>query len=209
MKKLLICVMLLTGCANETIKEVVKKEPIAVSETEQDIINTIIDDENEHRLKTGLSPLVPGLVCTLHNLQATMPSLIPSSPPSAVSTFVYEGSFNNPNESASNGINILPQALRSVYQQWYLIRCQGQFVATSSDYYQFNLTSDDGSNLYLDGVLLLNNDGNHSMQLKTNSKYLKKGIHAFRLDYMQGPAGNQGLILTDKSGVISGYYFYR
>ena len=180
-----------------------------IDRLQEDSAAVVIAEENEYRLAAGQAPLVPGLTCSLHNLQATTPSVIPASLPAAVATFVYGGTFNQPDSPASNGFNVLPLALQPAYTQWYLVKCQGQVVIVDSNYYLFDLTSDDGSKLYLDGVLLIDNDGNHSAQLRSGSKLLKRGIHTFRLDYMQGPAGNQALILESNGDVLGSEYFYR
>lgn len=207
---LTILLMILNGCGSDkTVLRVVSADPIQLPPEAADEVAQVIEQENEYRMAAGQAPLVPGLVCTLHSVQSTTPASIPASPPAAVATFVYEGAFNQAETPASEGLNVLPEALRSIYTQWYVVKCQGQIVITNSDYHLFNLTSDDGSNLYLGGALLVNNDGNHSMQLRSGTKLLKRGVHAFRLDYMQGPAGSQGLILGDSEGVIPGALFYR
>lgn len=198
------------GCApNTEVQKVVETKTVEAPAAVVDQITQVVTEENAYRLAAGQAPLVPGLVCTLHNLQATTPSAIPASPPAAVATFVYVGSFNQPDSPASQGLNTLPAALKATYVQWYLVKCQGQIVITDSTYEAFHLTSDDGSKLYLDGVVLVDNDGNHGAQLRSGSKLLKRGVHSFRLDYMQGPAGNQALILEDSLGVIIGAKFYR
>src|SRR5690606_11240587 len=51
--------------------------------------------------------------------------------------------------------------------------------------YTFYLKSDDGSKLYLDGELLIDNDGSHDTSTKTGLKALKKGMHPVRLDYFE------------------------
>ncbi len=213
MKKLVLILVALSfaGCGKDNLDRVVETQTntVQLPAVVVDQVNQVISEENAYRLAAGQAPLTSGLTCTLHNLIATQPASIPASPPAAVATFVYVGSFNQADSAASSGLNILPAALKATYSQWFLVKCQGQIVVTDSRYELFNLTSDDGSNLYLDGALLVNNDGNHGAQLRSGSKLLKRGIHTFRLDYMQGPAGNQALILEDSFGVIPGTKFYR
>lgn len=217
-------VLSIIGCGQDNIERVVQPDvqvqhdtqtvyvpvqaPVAVS-TEQDDINQVIKEENDYRFSTGQAPLTLGLTCTLHNLAATTPATIPASPPAAVATFVYQGQINQPNMLLNAGINMLPVALRPTYTQWYMIKCQGQLVFLKSEFVTLSVTSDDGSNLYLDGVLLVNNDGNHGAQLRNGTKNFKRGVHTFRLDYMQGPGGNSALILEDNNGIINGNRFYR
>lgn len=207
----LIIAFTLVGCGKDNIERVIqtKTETVQLPAPMVDEVQQIIQEENEYRLASGQLSLSSGLTCTLHNLASTTPSAIPSSPPAAVATFVYQGSFNQPNSPASDGLNILPAALRPLYTQWYLVKCQGQIVIVDSAYTIFHLTSDDGSKLYIDNSVLVDNDGNHGSVTKSGSRLLKRGVHTFRLDYMQGPSGSQSLILENSQGVISGEYFYR
>lgn len=198
------------GCGKDQVETVRSEiQTVQVPAPVKNEIDEIVRVKNEYRLSQGQPPLTPGLVCTLHNLQATTPSSIPSSPPSAVATFGYVGEFNQPNTPASNGLNVLPLALRPLYVQWFMIRCTGFIVVLDQGYNLFNLTSDDGSMLYINNSLVVNNDGNHGVQLRQGQKSLEKGLHSIRLDYLQGPGGNQALILENQSGIISSSLFYR
>jgi outer membrane protein OmpA-like peptidoglycan-associated protein/thioredoxin-related protein len=71
--------------------------------------------------------------------------------------------------------------------EWFAIEYNGLFyISDASDYY-FSLLSDDGSILFIDNQLVINNDGLHpSLQIikKTN---LSKGYHQIKLQYFQGP----------------------
>lgn len=213
---LLIVLVSIAGCGKEPIEKVietVRTETVQLPPAVQDLVSQIVADENAFRLSKGQLPLAPGLTCTLHNLLATTPSLIPTSPPSAVATFAYIGSFNQPDASASDGLNILPAALKPLYLQWFLVKCSGYIVIEDSGYRAFSLRSDDGSKLYLNGTsasnLVIDNDGNHGPLTKTGAVQLHRGIVSISLQYMQGPAGSQALVLEDENGVIPGAKFYR
>lgn len=49
--------------------------------------------------------------------------------------------------------------------------------------YTFFLTSDDGSKLFLNDFLFINNDGRHSFASNSKSIYLVQGVHKFTLEY--------------------------
>lgn len=49
--------------------------------------------------------------------------------------------------------------------------------------YQFTLTTDDGSRFYVDGELLIENDGAHGPIEKKVSKVLDKGKHALKIEF--------------------------
>jgi hypothetical protein len=48
--------------------------------------------------------------------------------------------------------------------EWFVIDYNGRFWIQQAGYYHFSLTSDDGSKLYIDGKLVINNDGLHSVE---------------------------------------------
>ena len=55
--------------------------------------------------------------------------------------------------------------------------------------YSFKLSSDDGSKFYVDGELLIDNDGKHGPILKQANKVLSKGRHALRLEFFDFDKG--------------------
>src|SRR5581483_1306964 len=144
-------------------------------------IQSVVDDENAYRLGLGQTMLSQGLSCTLYTF--TSGSTILTGDPlvglTQVATFLLQNSFNQQNSNVSDGLNVLPPALMAnpLYQNHIKLRCTGYLVVTDTDYYEFDLYSDDGSLLYLDGALLINNDGNHGITLKSGTKYLRKGVH--------------------------------
>lgn len=206
----LITGMMLTACGKDKVGPTVYVPVQTLKEVTSDSssISSIVAEENEYRLGLGQVPLAPGLTCSLYTNLSTALTLFPTSLPSATATFSYLGVFNQPNSPASDGLNVLPPALR-IYSSWYAIRCSGQIVVTHSDYIKFEVESDDATNLYIDNVKVVNNDGNHGMVQASGTKYLKRGIHTFRLDYMQGPGGGQGLIVTSGGSVVPSNVFYR
>jgi hypothetical protein len=55
--------------------------------------------------------------------------------------------------------------------------------------YTFKLSTDDGSKFYVDGELLIDNDGKHGPILKKASKTLSKGKHDLRLEFFDYDKG--------------------
>ncbi|WP_443939895.1 family 20 glycosylhydrolase [Pedobacter sp. MW01-1-1] len=66
---------------------------------------------------------------------------------------------------------------------------QGYFYAPKDAIYTFYLKSDDGSNLYIDDTLLIDNDGLHSAFEKSAQVALKAGYHPFLLKFIEGGGG--------------------
>lgn len=64
--------------------------------------------------------------------------------------------------------------------------------------YEFSLSSDDGSILWIDSTLIVNNDGGHQMTLKKDSMVFKKGKYPVKVWYFQGMPDRYGLILDAK-----------
>ncbi|MCG8701833.1 MAG: PA14 domain-containing protein, partial [Bacteroidales bacterium] len=60
---------------------------------------------------------------------------------------------------------------------------------TEAGKYTFYLDSDDGSKLYIDNKLVINNDGVHGPVAKSNSVHLEAGYHPIRLRYFQAYGG--------------------
>ena len=60
--------------------------------------------------------------------------------------------------------------------------------------YEFELTSDDGSRLYIDGTTLVDNDGMHPPTSVRGSVTLQPGLHPLRVEYFEA-AGTETLVL--------------
>jgi hypothetical protein len=60
--------------------------------------------------------------------------------------------------------------------------------------YTFELFSNDGSRMYIDGKLLINNDGLHGFEGRPGKVKLTKGMHKIKVEYFQA-GGGRGLEL--------------
>jgi len=77
-----------------------------------------------------------------------------------------------------------PQRRDSITLGPYSIEWRGKLVAPADGTYGFHLLSDDGSELYIDQRLVVDNSGPHSPKAATGSAVLSRGAHRFRLRYM-------------------------
>ncbi|WP_316805080.1 family 20 glycosylhydrolase [Pedobacter nototheniae] len=68
-------------------------------------------------------------------------------------------------------------------------RHTGYFYASREGIYTFYLKADDGSNLYINHQLLIDNDGLHSAIEKSAQIALGKGYHPFELLFIEGGGG--------------------
>ena len=71
--------------------------------------------------------------------------------------------------------------------EWFGIRYAGRFRVTQDGEYTFRINSDDGTKMYVDGQLVLDNDGAHPPKSKSGKVTLTAGDHDMVLEYFQGP----------------------
>jgi len=79
--------------------------------------------------------------------------------------------------------------------EWFGIEYTGFFKPIKSGNYLFKLVSDDGSQLFIDDSLLINNDGLHAEYSVKGNIYLSDVLHSIKLRYFQGPRFQLGLQL--------------
>lgn len=68
----------------------------------------------------------------------------------------------------------------------YGLYFEGYIKAMDDAVYSFYLSSDDGSKLWIDNNVVVDNDGMHSEEEKSGSIALKKGYHHFKVAFVQG-----------------------
>jgi alpha-L-fucosidase len=89
----------------------------------------------------------------------------------------------------------------------------GYINITKTGLYDFFTSSDDGSLLYIDDVLVVDNNGNHGMEEKSGKAVVEKGLHKIKLIYFDS-AGDNGLTVSfnlsgqNKMEVPSGILFH-
>lgn len=64
-----------------------------------------------------------------------------------------------------------------------LLSCQ--FVVTDAGFYTFGTDSDDGSALFIDGALVVNNGGPHYQTSVFATTYLRPGLHRMEITYWE------------------------
>jgi hexosaminidase len=77
---------------------------------------------------------------------------------------------------------LVPAGVRA--QNWSL-SVSGSFTASATGIYRFDLTSDDGSQLFIGDALLIDNGGDHAPRLRSGEIALQKGCHPLRLEMTQ------------------------
>ena len=89
----------------------------------------------------------------------------------------------------------------------FAIVYRATFFIKQGSSWEFGLLSDDGSKLFVDEKLLIDNDGLHTPRAIGAKKKLTAGIHSIRVEYFQGrrpglalqlgiaPAGSKELLI--------------
>lgn len=72
----------------------------------------------------------------------------------------------------------------------FALKFKGMIVAPKSGKYTFSIASDDGSRIYLNNKLLVNNDGLHGMVEKSANVDLTAGPHALIVTYFDNGGGD-------------------
>jgi alpha-L-fucosidase len=95
----------------------------------------------------------------------------------------------------------------------FVLRFEGFIKIEKEGMYEFHLTSDDGSKMWLNNQQLINNDGEHGMEEKSGKALLRKGLHNIRILYFDSGGGN-GLKLEytppegKRSEIPAGSYYH-
>ena len=101
----------------------------------------------------------------------------------------------------TSSLNIPPQSFQAGFPgvtkrfEWFAIDYTGRFWVARPGMYRFSLMSDDGSKLYIDDELVIENDGIHAAQEQQGRIDLRIGMHRMRVSYFQGPRFEVALVL--------------
>ncbi len=79
--------------------------------------------------------------------------------------------------------------------EWFAIDYRGRIWIENPGAYRFSLESDDGSKLYIDERLAIDNDGQHPPITARGHVELSAGLHDIRVSYFQGPRDTVALVL--------------
>ena len=179
--------------------------PAAATQLESNT-QLVVDEVNSLRLAQNQDVINQGLSCTLYT--DANPSQITGATLVIVGSFPYHGNFNQVNGNVSDGLSVLPTALISLYKTNLVVKCTGYLINVDNNWHEFDLTSDDGSILTIDGVQVVNNDGLHAAQTKTGAKFLNRGAHSIEVDFLQGQ-GMEALILNEDNAVLPATTLYH
>jgi fumarate reductase subunit D len=152
-------------------------------------------------------PISNGLMGKIFLLPDTTTMLPNFDTMSPLASRLYTQKMDIPGRSWSAGF----PGLRNRFE-WFGIEYTGTFKSDKAGKYVFRLLSDDGSKLFIDGKLAIDNDGVHSSRSKSVELLLSDSVHTIKLQYFQGPRYQIALQLfytfdTSKEQVFPGKNF--
>ncbi len=103
---------------------------------------------------------------------------------------IYTSSLNVPPQNFSRGFPGVTDRF-----EWFAIDYTGEFWIHDAGKYRFSLLSDDGSKLWIDDRLVIDNDGEHPPVEVAGAIELAPGAHAMRVEYFQGRRFEVALVL--------------
>lgn len=108
----------------------------------------------------------------------------------------YEGAFKKVAEIeggrfVEEGVMTAPDISKAKAEDAFGFIFTGLIDCPETGIYTFRTISDDGSVLWIDGNLVVNNDGSHSAVAATGKIALRKGLHAYRLLYLEDSEGQE------------------
>lgn len=81
--------------------------------------------------------------------------------------------------------------------EWFGIDYHGRFYVTKPGKYRFMMASDDGAQLLIDDILVIDQDGTHDASSPDTVPYtLTAGLHTIHVRYYQGPKYELALVLN-------------
>jgi hypothetical protein len=80
--------------------------------------------------------------------------------------------------------------------EWFALDFNGRFWIETPGRYTFALLSDDGSRLYIDDKPIIDNDCQHTPDIRKSAVKLAGGAHRIRVSYFQGPRDCLALVLA-------------
>jgi alpha-L-fucosidase len=107
----------------------------------------------------------------------------------------YEGDWNELPDfrkltAKENEIITIVSPGRYAGKERYGVTLDGYIQLQESDIYKFYLSSDDGSALYVDGGLAIDNNGLHGMTEKNTTLALAAGFHSIRVEFFEKTGGD-------------------
>jgi PA14 domain len=168
-------------------------------------VQQLVDAQNVYRESLGETELSSGLTCVVQAissggfLSTSSPNYVAANctanPLSTACGIVLTGTayqyllsvgFDQPNSGAGPN-SIIDPGIQPLFANInYRVSCSGQIVITANGYHEFDVSSDDGAIVTINGgAPVLSNDGTHGITTVVGTKGLQAGVYPFTLLYAQ------------------------
>ena len=108
--------------------------------------------------------------------------------------------FNNLNPTSTGEVKNFDISSAKA-KEYFAFEFNGFIDIPKDGVYRFFASSDDGSCLFIDGKLVVNNDELHSLTEKNGYTALSKGIHSIKVTFFQKEGGKELHILYEGPGI--------
>ncbi|MFN8288795.1 MAG: alpha-L-fucosidase [Chitinophagaceae bacterium] len=134
-----------------------------------------------------------------------LPALSVMNPAPGLQAFYYKGDWNSMpvfRELKPEQSDIQPTVSPGTFhnKEKYGVVLEGYIRMSKAEVSTFYLSSDDGSMLYIDGQLVINNDGLHGMTEKKGSIALAAGYHTIRVEFFEKTGGDDLQLMMETKG---------
>jgi hypothetical protein len=154
-------------------------------------VGALIAQEEGGEFRFGTTVVIPtGLEGKVYHISGSSKRLPANLEKKKPAGSIYTTSLNIPTQDFRAGF---PGVTKKT--EWFAIDYTGKFWVQTPGKYKFFLTSDDGSKLYIDGQVVIDNDGLHATLARDAVIELTPGTHQIRVSYFQGPGFEIALIL--------------
>jgi len=168
------------GIGSKAVQVVTPKGAVTCGQNLEVVTDSSFCPDGEYEVGKGLLGQVFPVCPTNHDWSCRLPDFSTMGDPQST---IVACKLDVPNHYFSEGF----PGVDSTLVEWFGIHFEATLIAPVSGAYYFKVTSDDGSNLYVDGTKVVDNDGVHAVSSVTGSIYLTAGNHDFVVDYFQGP----------------------
>lgn len=147
-------------------------------------------------------PASPKFVCKIYDLHGITTGVLPNFSTLESIGSVEVESLNNPVTNNVTPFPILNNTdFFNITEEIGLV-CEGKLKLSKAGSYSFYLNSDDGSKLYLNNYLLIDNNGTHGSVKKSASVVLIDKEVTVKVEYFNG-FGDKSLTLSMKQPTIT------
>lgn len=111
--------------------------------------------------------------------------------------------IDNFSKPVKSGIKSSLEISEGIDKDYFAYVFEGVIKIEQSGLYKFTLMSNDGSDLYIDGVLACDNNTRAGYTTGNGSIYLQKGMHRLRIRYFEGYGGESFALKWQTPGEVN------